>query len=779
MVSKWKYLGQSIPPLENIEFVTGQARYVADDAVPGMIHGVILHSPYAHANIKSIDISKAESMPGVRAILTHENSPNTRYREMRVLDNKVRFWGDEVLAVAADTEEIAEEAIRQINIDYELLPVVIDPEEALEPNAPLLYPNPSELGVSPPMVGNMLRGEPTVCNYGDIDKGFSESDFILDGRFHPFPQPVAPLGRFGAIAWWEGKQLKLIESTQVPNTTQDRLITYLESPLGLTYNNTRVISKHMGTGMGEFNTYRYYTIAALLAKMSNRPVKLIEDRRYAFWMAKRRSDSVFYMRVGATNNGELKAMDARGYWNKGADNASGPQHTATRVITAYIPYHRGKEHLWKCSNKRQEFFGVLTNQPGNGAYRNYSCSETYWTSATLVNRVAEKLNLNPLEFWLSNLDVEREYKEYPLPAGAINPVRSVKAIQRCAEVFGWSQRWQPTKSKTGIKRRGVGMCAVVGWSSSYPKGYHLVTVLFEAGGLIKLQFSEGDAGMQHKDTFPMVVAECMDMPVENITSYSGDTILPPNSGCTGSKTALGNSYAIYLACEDLKRQMFDKMAGYFNVKPEDLAVGDGKVYVKNSPDKSRTYAQVFSTTGRLIGNGNAPTMKGETDDVWGGPRTIIYGEGNEDVNPFSCQMAEIEVDTESGHVDVLKVTSVFDVGQCINTRSVQSQLESGVMLSVGFGISEDVIYDRETGVCLNGDFLGYKLLTLADHFEVDAVPYEDEPNPCHPFGVRGCGEPCCIGVAPAINNALYNAIGANCNDCPITPDKVLALLGKV
>lgn len=731
MSNDYLVIGKFLPNIDAPELVTGKALYSIDDSVPGMLYGKILTSPHAHANILSIDTSKAEALPGVRAVLTYEDVSTIKIKEMPVLDSKVRYLGEEVAAVAADTEEIADMALKLIDVDYEVLSVVIDPEEAVKPGAPILHEEKE---------GGNVVGE-RVMDDGDIEEGFAASDRIYEGVFSAFSQAVAPLGRLCAIAWWDGDHLTEIDSTQVPYSARSRLATWLDMPL----TKIRIITKFMGAGMGEGNVYRYTGIAAYLAKKTNRPVKVITDATYAFaGSAKRRPRIKAYLQAGVKEDGTIMAMSNKVFWDKGVNTCGGPSHS-TAASRGWLT---GGGH-YERPNRHDEGIGTYTNAPPCGAYRGWGRPPTLWCLETFVDRIANDLGINPLDFRLKNC----------------SPMRSVKPLEVAAERFNWKGRWSPPAQKTGTKRRGIGMATVIGWYTGYASRSQ-ATIELLADGRARVLTGISDIGTGSKTALVNVAAEFLGMSRDNIAIYTGDTNLPEGAGSAASRVAMIGGSSVYYAAEDLKSKLFEIIAPELGVEPGDLDVKDDKIFVKASPDNNMTYADAASKvrssrTGLLLGWGTNPIS---------GPL--------EDINPLSCQMVEVEVDTETGEVKLLDVINVEDVGQCLNRASVETQMAGGVAVGSGYGQTEDMIYDQVTGAVLNNSYLDYKLPTILDVPTVDLFPYEDEPNPCNPFGARGIGEPVCCPTAPAINNAVYNAIGVNCDVNPVTPQKILELLGK-
>ncbi len=740
MTQEYSIVGTNVPKVDAPALVTGKALFSIDEFVPGMLYARILKSPHAHANIRSINTSKAEALPGVEAVLTYEDvlpigtDGGGGEGTVKVLDSKVRYVGDEVAAVAAVSEEIAEEALDLIDVDYETLPAVFDPEEALKTDAPKLYPEMEG--------GNNIFGRSWVEELGDIESGFTESDMVYEDVFTTFPQAVAPLGRLCCISWWEIDQLMVIISTQVPTQVQARLARWLDMPLS----KIRITSKFMGSGMGEQNTYRFEGIAAYLARKTNKPVKMITDRWYHFvGSAKRRANSKIYIKGGFKNDGSIVALSSRIIWDKGADTSGGPPAMTWAVAVGF-------SGVYEIQNVRDEITGVYTNTPPNGSYRGWGTPEAIWALETFMDRAANKLGLDPLEFRLNNATANR----------------STRPLEIAAEMIDWSNSWSPPETKTGTKRRGLGMSTVIGWMGGYGFPHSSAAIQLLSDGKASLTMAIGDMGTGSRTTMVMVAAEALGMKYEDVTIYDGDTTYPYDLGSFASRVAINGGTAVYNAAEDLKTKLFAIVAPELGVEPGDIDAKDGIIFAKSDASNSMTYKAAtelvggIGLTGALLGWGNTPGY---------GPL--------EDINPISAQMWEVEVDTETGQVELLNVANVFDVGRCLHPAICDAQLLGGMVIGIGFGLTEDIVYDPSTGATLNASLVNYGLptiLDIPDNFNI--LAYEEEPNPCTVYGQRGCGEPSVVPPAPAINNAIYNAIGVSCNGAPITPAKILKLLGK-
>ncbi|MDD5486562.1 MAG: molybdopterin-dependent oxidoreductase, partial [Dehalococcoidales bacterium] len=720
-------------------------------------------SPYAHARIKNIDVSKAEALPGVRATLTYKDTKDVAWKgQLRVLDSKVRYVGDEVAAVAADTEEIADEALKLIEVEYDVLPAVFDPEEALKSGAPLVY---EDKDLFPG--GNLIDNQVYVHEKGDIEQGFKEADHIYEDVYEAFPQRVAALGRSCAIAWWENDKLTIIDSNQAPFLRQDDLSAWLNIPRS----KIKIVHKFMGCGMGEDSFYLFQPIAAYLARKTGRAVKVITSPGYAVCgCARSRAQARIYIKIGVKDNGDITAWSNKIYWNKGSNCTGGPGPV---VITATAPsiYYVS----CKCPNTRDEVYGTFTNTPPNHAYRGYSSNERTFCIYSLMNRIADDLGIDPVDYW--QRIALSEYSTMP---------ENTILLGRAGEAFDWKSKWHKPGEKTlpNGKKHGVGL-ALVASLGGYGMAESAAMIKLTADGSATLQTGTSDTGMGNRTALTQVAAEALGMEMKYISINAGDTTLPQDLGSYASRVAKAGGMAVYRAAEDLKSKLFPILAVKMEVDAEDLVAKNGKIYSKTNPAKEMTWQQAAEVANAKFGTG---CLAGLGSNIPFGTDTSVGFEGApyppgspvDATQSIAGNMFEVEVDTETGEVTILSAHSFYDIGQCLNPGIVNSQITGGTTVGIGYGLTEDLVYDPDTGTTLNANHLDYKLPTILDVPKegIDILLKEDEPNVCTPYGQRGLGEPPCVPGAGALNAAIYNAIGVSVNANPMTPDKILKALGK-
>lgn len=742
-------VGKRVPKIDGPVIVTGKALYSVDDQVPGMLYGKILTSPHAHASIKRIDVSKAAALPGVRATLTYQDTLPVAYKDqLRVLDSKVRYVGDEVAAVAAYTEEIADEALRLIEVEYDVKPAVFDPEEALKPGAPLLYED-NDLFPG----GNLINN--TVYKYenGDIEKGFLDADHIYEETFEVFPQRVAPLGRSVAIAWWEGDELTVIDSSQHPFTRADELSAWLKMPL----HKIRVIHKYMGCGMGETSVYLYQPIAAYLARKAGCPVKVITDPKYNICgNPKSRAHSRIYIKMGVKDTGEITAINSKIYWNKGSNSTGGPGPNWPKTA---VPF--GYYGTYTNASYKEEVYGAFTNTPPNHSYRAWGTPEMAFPMDSLIGRVTSDLGLDPLDYRV----------KYAIAAYA-GMAQNTILIGRAGQAFDWKSKWHKPGEKTlpNGKKHGMGMGITTALGGAVSNESSATIRLTKDGNAI-LQIGAADTGMGSRTTLVQVAAEELGMEMSKISIVMGDTRLPRDRGSSASRVAKAGGTAIFRAAQDLKSKLFPVVAAKIGVDAKELIAREGRIYSEIDPSKGMTWAEATVLANTNFGAGS---LTG-----WGS--NIPMESAKDETQSICGNIIEVEVDTETGEVGILRASAFFDIGQCLNPGCVETQITGGAMVGFGYSLTEDVVYDPNTGTTLNANFLEYKLPTMLDcpHSGVEVLLKDDEPSASTPHGQRGLGEPPSVPQAPAINAAIYNAIGVSVNSNPMTPDKILKALGKV
>lgn len=695
-----KSVGHPSPRIDAIRRVTGSATYTGDIHLPGMLYARVLRSPHPHAHIRKIETSKALAFTGVKAIITRANcdvvwssgdSRNQRY----LFNNPVRFAGDAVAAVAATNRHIAEEAIRLIEVDYHVLPFLLDGEEALKTGAVAIQPGGN---LSPNAAG---KHEPETYSRGNVDEGLRAADRVFEERYTSVHHNNAQLEPRVSIAKWDGDKLTVYAATQgIWNCKTD-----LAKDLHLDPANVRVICQYMGGGFGNKNQCQDSDLmAAVLAKNTGAPVKLEFTRKEDFVSVHGRWPTRQYYKVGVRNDGTLSAIQLRGY------SGMGPYRKSRGDI--------GGIEIYQCPNVQTTIHPVYTNMAVSANFRAPAYPQGVFGLESLMDHVAYELNIDPVEFRLKNMT--RKFQDrLPYTSNGLEA-----CIRRGAEAFEWKTRWHARGAHPGPLKRGVGM-AMGCFASSLGRSSAIIDL--DSRGIYHLHVGVTDVGTGAKTTMGLIAAEELGVPLDRVNVISGDTGRCPYSvGESGSRTTVYTGHAVIEAVRDLKRQIAEKGLP----KKEQILTGSA------TPEPALKDAARYS---------------------------------------FVAHFAEVEVDTETGHVRVLKFVAAHDSGRIVNPLTATSQVKGGATMGIGMALHEELLYDRASGVPLNAGYYGARVMTHRDAPDIE-VMFVETDDPYGPFGAKTLGEPTIIPSVAAIANAIYNATGRRVKDLPITRDKVLKAL---
>lgn len=689
-------IGKRYPRVEAVDKVTGKAKYAYDINSPGLLFAQILRCPHANAKIVKIDTSKAEKLPGVKAIVT---APELGI--MKTAGHTCRYQGDHVAAVAAIREDILDDALALIEVEYEQLPFVVNEEDAMKPDAPKLTEQ-----------GN-VRG-PRVNDRGDINKGFQEAAVIVEGEYRTQVQTHSCLEPHGGVAKWDGDHLTAWASTQGVFSVQNELANFFKIPAS----QVTVITEYMGAGFGsKFGAGVEIVTAAFLAKKTGAPVKLMLTRRDEHLTAGNRPSSIHRIRAGATKDGKLVAFENKSYGTGG---------------------FAGTPYIYVSSNVHTEHSDVIINAGGARAFRAPGHPQACFATEAVMDELAEKLGMDPLEFRRLNDPNQTRQKEYTIGA----------------EKIGWQRRNKVPGSGSGTKKRGMGMGSNT-WGGG--GGGTKAQVIINPDGSVEVRCGTQDIGTGTKTVINAIAAEELGLKLEDIKVRIGNTEFPPSGGSGGSTTVASVSPAIKSTTEAAKMKLFEVVAAKkFGTTADQLEAKDGKIFVKSDPSKSQSWKQATM----LLGT-EPISIQGE------------WVQGLSSSGVAGTQFAEVEVDTETGEVKVLKVVAVQDCGLIIDRLTCESQVNGGVIQAISWALLEDRLMDRQAGRQINSNFSDYKIAGTKETPELVSIMY-DEPE----RGVIGLGEPPTIPGAAAIANAVYNAIGVRVGALPITPDKILKALAE-
>ena len=752
MGKDYRYIGKHAPRRDSDEIVTGTASFLDDLKFPNLLYGKVLRSPHAHAIIKKIDKSKAQALPGVKAVVTWEDIPDWRGgtpRSVRVLDNKVRYVGDSVALVAATSEQIAEEALSLIGVEYEVLPAVLDIDSALKPDAPQLY---EEFKGNIVPAGTPIYGPNCLTGVvrGDVEKGFAEAEVITEGTFGYENIPSAlPPESIGAVAFWEPpNKVTIYGTSQAPYMDKVTLYHVFNRQVEI-----RSIGHHVGASFGtKFMCWQVQAYAIVLARATGRPVKVVftkEEHMAAFTL---RIGSRISARVGMKKDGSITAI--QGTWYVGTGFYSSTTQCQVAVGAGELMI------LAQCPNWDLRSAIVATNRNASGPTRGFGGQELECAFIPILSLAMEKAGLDPFDVMKKNF--VKPGGGYYWRDGDWYSFRGVdfsSAMDRGAEAFGWKDKWKgwlkPT-SAIGPKRRGVG----VGIHGNADIGEDTAEayVQLRYNGTATIFLCVAEFGTGQKSNYVRMAAEVLQIPPERIAMSPADTLVTPYEfGPVGSRGTYAIGSAVINAAEDAKRKLLEMAAPKLGADPADLDTADGVIFVKGHPDKGIKW------------------------HAMGNDRTILgYGRFESDFTMcnFLMSFVEVEVDVETGKVDLVRVVNATDIGQIIDPPGLEGQLNAcWGSAGIDSALFEETIHDRRTGHQLNANLIDYKWRTFAELPAVQHVVLET-PFPSHRFKAVGIAE---ITTSPgpvATLLAVSNAIGTWLYQYPATPDRVLEALAK-
>lgn len=750
--------GQSIVRTDARQKVTGALKFCGDFAVDGYLHGKILRSPHPHALIKSIDTKKAESMPGVVAVLTAEDVPGRNGFGPIIPDqpvicgDKVRFVGDGVALVAAETELAAQQALEHIKVEYEILPAVFDPLEALEQDAPQIHEG-----------GNLLSKN--KLRKGDVEKGFAEADVVIQRVYrvpfldHAYMEPDVVL----AVPQPDGTML--VEGPmQAPFTTRRNI----NEVLGVPINKVRVRQVTMGGGFGgkEDSPIDLGCRAAVLARHTGKPVRLALEREEVMLQTCKRHPMVMHVKIGAKNDGTLMAFEGVIYDEQGAYASLGPlippaggSHVHSMVMMPG-PY--------EIPNAKVDAYLCYTNHPYGGAMRGFGAPQVHIAHEQAIDELAEKLGISPLDI--------RRINGFRLGSATATgqvldqSVGLQDTLEACAEAFNWDQKYKETgfidESKTKRKGIGVGM----GWyrtSIGISGDGCGANVHVHEDGSVLLFTGITEMGQGSYTVLPQICAEELGVNLEDIKYVVPDTDIVPESGPTvGSRSTTVAGNAIIMAAKQVKESILDAASEMLNVPVDRLESRNRLIFDRDNPVVSILFQDAamkcYKTGRRLIGQGWWTPPKSSLD-----PET---GQGSPyHVYTFSTHMAETIVDIETGEVEITDFVAAFDIGRAINPKLVEGQIEGGVAMGLGYALMENVVIEK--GYIQNLGLENYLIPTSLDVPNIKSIILEVK-NKYGPYGAKGIGEMPNIPATPAILNAIANTCGARVRSLPADPEGV-------
>ena len=722
-------VGQRVPRMDALAKVTGDARYTADIELPGMLYAAILRAPIARGRVTTLDMSGALELSGVRGAVSMDDVPVVKLDGVRLFDRAIFYAGQPIAAVCADSLDVAERALNAIHWDCEHEPHVVTTDQALAVGAPKARP-----------AGNTARNSPRVSARGDVEAGLRAAHVTVTREYRTPTALHTALEPHGAVAEWSGGYLTVWESTQgIFMTRAD-----VAKAFGLPLSSVRVIKNYMGGGFGAKNGASHATyIAVALARKTGRPVRCILDREGEQTDAGNRPATTQRVTLGATRDGALTAIVMESATAMGIGGwLAGPGKI----------YH----DMYRCPNVRTAETFVYMNTGAMASFRAPGHVEGAFGLECAMDALARELGLDPLELRRSNYADRDQEKDRPYSDKRLN-----ECYRQGAQRFGWGRARTQDRAPAGRLRRGVGMASLTWGAGGGPPAY--ATVRINRDGTVEVLSGAQDLGTGARTVLAQIAAEVLGANIDTVRTILGDTErLPFASNSWGSITTASVGPAVRVAAEEARDSLFEAAAGMLGADAGDLESLNGEIHAKGN-DRCVTIAEVCEKLGDVM----------------------IIGQGSRGPNPdntaiaaFGAQFAEVEVDTETGRVRVLRIVAAHDSGRIINPTLAESQLEGGILQGIGYALFEERVIDERLGIPLNPTMHDYKIPTILDCPDINAFFVEGADPIANHTGAKGLAEPPIIGTAPAIANAVAHALGVDVTELPLTPWTVLAAIRR-
>ena len=749
--------------------VTGAVNYAPDLVLPRMLYAKALRSPYAHANLLRVDASKAEKLPGVVAVITRDDLTGLSPYFGPVVDDqpvvdtdRVRHVGEVVALVAAESREIAEESLELIEVEYRELPAVFDLLEAVKPGAPVLHfqRNETSAGVHREEFNFAPGGN--ICSVyhvedGDIKKGFEEAEDIFENVYTLPPVQHGHIEPHAATAYWEPSGKLVIHSaSQNPSGVQEQLAQIFKLP----ENQVRVIVPPLGGGYGGKTHARLEPALALIARKARRPVQWVLTRDEVF-LTGRRYGAVVKIKTGFKKNGRIVARQVETFYEVGAYALNGPVNAKTGCYVSSGPYN--------IPNRSLTTYSVYTNLPPTGPFRGVGVSHVCWAYESEMDDIARRVGMDPLELRLQHLVKEGDVF---VTGEKLVSVGVADCLKRTADALGWKGKEEQAPAVPEANRvRGNGLAVAI--KSTTTPTTSSANVRLNADGSAVLLTSSVDMGQGALTSLAQIVADELGLPFEKVTVSSPDTDMTPyDKSTSSSRTTFHMGQAAQKAAREIRNQLLDVTARALEARVEDLELKDGAACVRGVPEKRLSITEIFkarfgSSVGSMFGGHCFKTEGGLNPKTGKGKAAAFWF--------FSACGAEVEVDIQTGKVRVLRAVTAVDAGKAIHPRQCDLQNEGSMLSGLGSALFEEMVYDN--GQPINSNFLEYMLPSMEDQPLDFTSCIVETPHPNGPYGAKGVGEAGLPPMAPAIGNAIANALGGvRIRDLPIKPDKIVAAL---
>ncbi len=757
-----KVIGSSVNRLDAVAKVTGKAKYADDFFERDMLIGKVLRSPYAHAIIKNIDISKAKALPGVEAVLTHNDLPKIQFataghpwsldpshrdvEDRLILTDKARFVGDSIAAVVAKDVLTAEKALKLIEIEYEVLPHVLEPEEAIKPGAPVIH---SE---KPDNIISSFGPE-----FGDVESDFNNAFHVFEGKYETSIVQHCQLENQTAFSYTDTDgRIVIVSSTQIPHIVR-RIV---GQALGISWGKIRVIKPYIGGGFGnKQDVIVEPLVVAMSLAVNGRPVRYALTREECFIGTRTRHAMKFEFKTAVSKEGKLIAVSINALSNNGA-YASHGHSIIMSASSKFRPLYNFKSI--KVTPKT-----VYTNLPTAGAMRAYGVPQIFFALESHLDDIALKLNLDPIEFRKQNL----------INVGHVDPLTKVKVrsfgilecIEKGKELIKWDEKKKNYEKQSGDKKKGIGMACFSYFSGTHPVSLELAgaRIVMNQDGSIQLQVGATEIGQGSDTALAQMAADVLGISFDmvHVISCQDTDITPFDTGAYASRQTFVAGAAVKKAALEVRKKILTIASKKVGLNIDELDIIDANIIEKN--------------LGSIVCSLEDVAMESYYDRINASPITSDTSVNIRTNAPaYGVTFAEVEVDMKTGKIEVLEIYNVHDSGVIINPKLAEGQVHGGVSMGLGYALSEQMLFDKETGKPLNNNLLDYKLQTILDTPKI-GVSFVDTYDAGGSFGQKSLGENPTISPAPAIRNAVFNATGVAFNKIPMNPQAVFEKFKEV
>jgi len=757
-------IGSRVPLIDAVEKITGRLRFGSDFKLPGMLYGKVLRSPFPHARILSVNTRGAKRLPGVKAVVTgwdydlpiYSVSGEKNPDERLLAREKVRYIGDEVAIVAAVDEDTAKEALKRIVVEYEEIPAVFDPEEAMKEGSALIHENAKQ------NIARIIR-----IRHGDIGKAFGESDASVEEVFRTPLVHQAYLEPHSGVAQWDLQgRVTLWIPTQSPILAR---MTYANA-LGITPDKIRIIQLPMGGAFGGKLEYKIHPLCALLARETNTPVKMTNTREEEFMASLPRVPMVIKMKMGCKRDGALLAKQAEIIADNGAYMNYGPG-----ILLSATTRH---DNLYRLKNIHTDSYLVYTNKVPTGCFRGFGCPQSFFAFESIIDSLANEINMDPADFRLRNASQTGDTTPHHWYLGSCG---LSEAISKTIEKADWSNKRKELPRRRSTDRAyGIGLACCLHVSGNrtflpFFDGASAYVRINEEGRVI-VSTGEPDLGQGSRTTFALIASNELGIPIEWVSVAFVDTDLSPHGlGTFGDRATTLAGNAVKNAAIDARNQLFEAVSRKLGIDPSDLIIENGIILSRKDQNLFMEFGEVakiisYEKAGAtVLGHGefipqNVSMVNPETKT---GNISCAY--------PFVAQVAEVEVNLKSGEVKVLSITAAHDLGKTINPLAAEGQVHGAIAQGIGFALTEELIVKE--GKITNPNFKNYRVPRAKDIPSIHVI-FVESNDPNGPYGAKGLAEPALTPIAPAIANAIYHAVGIRLTSLPMTPRKIKDSLRK-